>query len=143
MSRISRLKREDLLSALQFSGVTKAVVSFDGSGDSGSIDLVMCYDERDQRINPEDEIDWEFISTRWVDGAWQEESSFRPIPLTKALEDLCYDMLEQTGIDWYNNDGGFGELRINVTSKQIDLEVNTRYTQYETHNFNEDCKEIF
>jgi len=44
--------------------------------------------------------------------------------------------LERTNIDWYNNDGGCGQMTINLDDKvEIELEVNTRYTEYNTDSF--------
>ena len=57
--------------------------------------------------------------------------------IREVLESYCYDELEKTNIDWYNNDGGFGELRITLSDEaSIELEVNQRYTEYNTYSFN-------
>ena len=34
--------------------------------------------------------------------------------LNDAIENLTYDYLVETGADWCNNDGGYGELLIDV-----------------------------
>ncbi len=33
------------------------------------------------------------------------------------------------GVDWYNNDGGYGDLVINVENGTVALDVNVRYTE--------------
>jgi hypothetical protein len=52
--------------------------------------------------------------------------------------------LEDAGIDWYNNDGGYGELRINLDPIEINLEVSTRYTETFTSSlgFDENLEEV-
>ena len=52
--------------------------------------------------------------------------------LNEAIDELTYDYLEETGVDWYNNDGGYGELVIDVNAGTVALEVNVRYTESTT-----------
>jgi hypothetical protein len=49
-----------------------------------------------------------------------------------ALEALTYDYLEETGVDWYNGDGGFGTLEIDVEAGTVRLNVDVRYTESAT-----------
>ena len=43
-------------------------------------------------------------------------------------EELTYDYLQETDVDWYNDEGGFGKLVIDVQEGTVTLEVNQRYT---------------
>ena len=36
--------------------------------------------------------------------------------LSKAIEEAAEHCLEEHGIDWYNNDGGFGDYIFNVAA---------------------------
>lgn len=67
--------------------ITKVTISFSGSGDSGQIDSVEFYYVEDHQL-PES----------------QEEV------LKQDLTAWAYKYLEGVGVDWYNNDGGQGEI---------------------------------
>ena len=54
--------------------------------------------------------------------------------LEEAIENLCYDYLEETHGGWENNDGGFGEFRIDVAKRTVELEFNGRFTDTCTSN---------
>lgn len=52
-----------------------------------------------------------------------------PGVLRERVEDWAYKVLEGTGVDWYNNDGGHGEITIDVEKRTFEYVVN----QYETN----------
>lgn len=55
-------------------------------------------------------------------------------PIRDALEALCYGCLAQSHAGWENNDGAFGEFRIDVAKRTIELEFNGRFTDTWTDN---------
>lgn len=122
---------KELLRQLQSAGVTEITIDFDGSGDSGSVQSVS--------FNPTSKVmlstKWAEKSSRYVDGKWIEEWKETTVDAEEGCTALCYELLESTGIDWYNNDGGFGELEITLDPIEITLNVNTRYTEYNTDSF--------
>ena len=120
-----------LIQKLKECGIKEVVVSFDGSGDSGQIEEVS-FGSMDQ---PDAFVEWLEIDSTWVEGSWVEKTEVKSIDIHSALESFCYEALEEAGIDWYNNDGGYGELRINLDPIEVHLEVSTRYTQTETSSF--------
>ncbi len=88
-------------------GVAKVVIEYDGSGDSGEIHSV-------DYLNTED-----------------EETEYKNSSVEDALTDLCYNnLLDQVG-DWYNNDGGYGIIRITVPSGEYTIESHIRSTSTE------------
>lgn len=119
-----------ILPALRDQGVRTVRVSFDGSGDDGSIDHV---EYGDAAITPASifvEVD---IVHRSFDGReWKTDHVIERKNLDDAIEAVTGDYLEETGVDWYNNDGGFGELTIDVQEGSVALEVNVRYTESTT-----------
>lgn len=82
-------ERSKLAIEMQAAGVNHVKISFAGGGDSGSID----------------EVD-----ITMADGFT------KPQDLEERLRDFAYGWLEGTGIDWYNNDGGQGEMEFDLTS---------------------------
>jgi hypothetical protein len=125
-----------LLCTLKEAGVSLVVVEFDGSGDSGSITGVEI-----EGGTPPLEAQWLFSSSSWVNEEWVTTEEVKSLPLNEVLEAWCYDSLEESQIDWYNNDGGFGELRIDLVEGEVKLEVNQRYTEISTYHFGMDGEE--
>jgi hypothetical protein len=126
---------------LRKAGATEVVISFDGSGDSGSIYAANIYNADNKQIQVDQTVIYPKEKSTWIDGQWVNEIEHKEIPILEALEDYCYDELEKTNIDWYNNDGGFGDMRIDLSDTvSVELEVNQRYTEYHTTTFslNED-----
>lgn len=95
-----------LLEQLKAKGVVKVVITFDGLGDSGDIDGVCCYDENYKEVKAEE----------------LEKALLR---LGRAVIDKC-DQID------FNDEGCFGEISLDVQSGKINIEINTRYVDYET-----------
>lgn len=101
-------------------GVAKIIVTYEGSGDSGSIDNVLYYDKED------------------------DEHYCTQLGITESqhndIQNLAYPMLD--GIeDWYNNEGGYGSISIDLDEFTYDIENNIRITEIDTHNHNGSLKE--
>jgi len=95
-----------LLERLKEKGIVSVIIAFDGSGDSGGIEGIHCYNENDEEVRAGE----------------LEEALFK---LGEAIVE------DHPGID-FNNEGCFGEIRIDVESGEIEIEVNTRYIEYHT-----------
>lgn len=88
--------------AFREAGIDYLKIEFDGSGDSGSITGI------------------------YLDGSWEAPVKGK---LYELLENWAYELLEKTGVDWYNNDGGYGEIIFDMTENKFSYEVYGRYTQ--------------
>lgn len=122
---------------LKSAGATNIVIYFDGCWDSGSIEYVDIK-KSDGTLIKADELTVEFPKEHsfYKDSNWITEVQIKQMPVCEALKAYCYEELERTNIDWYNNDGGCGQMTINLDDKvEIELEVNTRYTEYNTDSF--------
>ena len=129
----SRRYRENLrllLPVLRQHGTGNVTVSFDGSGDEGSVDQA-CFENRDFDGSTV-EVTCLSTANEFVDGQWITTQVETQKTVTEAIDVLTDDYLAETGVDWYNNDGGFGELFINVDEGHVSLEVNTRWTDSES-----------
>jgi len=93
------------LSVLQKLGVEKIDAAFSGSGDEGYINDVI--------FTPE----------------LSKESGFN----LQDFNELIYDYLDPANVgDWVNNEGGFGEIRIEVATGKVTGTINFNVTTYET-----------
>ena len=95
-----------VMSKLKDNEVAKVTIYFDGSGDSGEVSSVECYDEEEQFIELDvygDLEDWAF--------------------------DKADDMVQEYGGDWVNNDGGYGYIYIDVKNKTYSADYYQRTTE--------------
>jgi hypothetical protein len=93
---------------LQDNGIKEIVIDYSGSGDSGGIDEIYFRDNKgdDMTFDCDDSV-----------------KSF--------IEDLAYSELNHIE-DWYNNEGGWGQILIKVPTAEYTIENNIRITEYET-----------
>lgn len=126
--------KQRLLAKLWELGVRTVGVEYSGSGDSGSIDKPSYLDERGvPKIVGQEKIVWPKKNSRFDrEGmTWIRSIQEQPLSLDEVLVDLVNDTLDEKGIDWYNNDGGYGELRIDLSHEKptIELDIRVRYTE--------------
>lgn len=113
-----------VLPVLREREVRQVTVSFDGCGDSGSVDGV---EYGDTAIEGEAiDVELPAANVEWQGAEPPADSQLRWIPLNEAITQLTYDYLEETAVNWYDNDGGFGELKIDVQAGTVSLEINVR-----------------
>jgi len=124
-----------ILERLREAGAKEVLIWFDGSGDDGAIEGVYIYKEDHARVDPSFEVPYAISSSRWEGNKRIEEVKVKMFPVSEALETFCYEVLEETGIDWYNNDGGYGHMEITLDPVEIKLEINKRYIEVNTHSF--------
>ena len=117
---VGPVNKAAILAALAAAGITSVIVTFDGSGDSGQIESI------DARIGETatelPATDVEITSPLW-DGSGVET---RTLPLAEAIEQLAYDLLEDTHDGWEINEGAFGEFTFDVAEGAIRLGYNER-----------------
>lgn len=124
-----RLYMENLrrvLPHLRAADVGEVRVTFDGGGDSGSIQSV----DYDIQLNETDIVVDVLVNSRHFDeGNWVVSQETVRKSLSDAIEVIADDYLEETDVDWYDADGGYGEMVINAAEGTVSMEINTRYTE--------------
>lgn len=117
-----------VIPALRQAGIAKVEIRFDGSGDSGAVEEIVCLDAADSAlVCPETVLDP--IPSDSRDPADRTD----PVLLPAALESLAYLALERHHPGWENNDGAGGQLEIDVGEASFVLECNVRFTDYNQH----------
>ena len=95
-------------------------VYFCGSGDSGGIEDVYFSDDLDDSYGSCGTFP-------------QEESDFLAKPIERGdkletvkdlVEDIAYDWITSTGVDWYNNSGGGGHFHLEYTEGKLIQHLN-------------------
>jgi hypothetical protein len=126
LTEIGKANKEAVFDALAANGFTRVNVTFDGEGDSGQIDNLAGYVGDTLTKLPEVKLLLQTSSWNGDNISTQEQS------LPAAIEQLCYDFLEQDHGGWENNDGAFGEFTLDVTGQTVKLEFNGRYNDVHT-----------
>ena len=133
----SRVNRKAVMDKLAEIGVTMVTVEYDGSGDSGQIDMVSFFAGLGAEMKPLSEAQMALIkeaSIAWHDShtnSWpQPAPTVGQKPLDQAIEALCYDYLSVHHGGWENNEGANGEFAFDVATGAVKLTHNERYTEY-------------
>jgi hypothetical protein len=125
-----------LTAQLKIVGADEVCIQYQGGGDSGEIydiDLRKAGDI----VNPTALT--ELVA--WTSQVYGDQVAIqKQISLYDALKDIGYRILDATGMDWYNNDGGQGTAYIDLSGEfprvHVDMEIN--YTSHEDHEFEYD-----
>jgi hypothetical protein len=114
-----------LLLKLADFGITGIKVKYDGGGDSGAIEYIgyttqPCATPEDVDDNVED---------------WADSSKLTNLgsDLYSEIESFADNILNDIE-DWWNNEGGWGDLCICVPSGKYEITNNIRITEHETFN---------
>jgi hypothetical protein len=122
---MTELELTSLLFRLADFGITGVKVKYDGGGDSGAIEWIG-YTKKPCET-PEDVNDN-------IEG-WEEDSKLLNIDhdLFMELETFAENKLLDDIEDWWNNEGGFGDLCICVPSGKYIINNHIRVTQTEDY----------
>lgn len=126
LSTITRRARE--------AGATEIQIEFDGCGDSGSIETIW-FDK--STVMPDFEVPYVRHRSVYLSGRWTEDTEHTHVHWRKALTAISYAILDASNIDWYNNEGGYGEITIHLDGPLdvIELNMNQRIETVEHHYF--------
>jgi hypothetical protein len=112
---MASIKLSALISRLRDEGITRVYINYDGSGDSGSIS------------------DIDFEPFRYGTDEYVKANEM----FSGELEDFGYHILNNHyNWDWYNNDGGYGNVSIDVEDSTVSVNGYVRTTEeaYESVN---------
>ncbi len=101
-----------ILVKLKDKGINKIEITFSGSGDSGDIDDLIYYDITDKY----------YYSRDMVKNSYMTDEEYN------LLQNDCYEFIDDAieGADWYNNEGGFGNITIDLDTMTADVEYSQR-----------------
>lgn len=125
--KLGQINKAAIFAVLAAADIDLVLVTFDGEGDSGQIQDITA-NRKDQPVPlPE-------VKVKLQQAVWGEtEPQVSEVNLQHAIETLCYDFLEDDHAGWENNDGAFGEFRLDVAARQVELDFNFRYTDVFTN----------
>ena len=114
---MTEIEMTSLLLQLADLGVTGIKIHYDGSGDSGSVVCIAYTKEKCE--TPSD--------MNYIVDVWDGDQSLAQLDqnLYKEFENYAYKLLEGVE-DWYNNEGGFGDICIMIPSGKYEIHNNVR-----------------
>lgn len=122
--------RDSILQALKEHSFPRVRVYYCGSGDSGGIEEI----EVEGMKGNGPEVKFIHSKTTWdrARESWNESIVEESMPLAKAIEQHCYDLIEREHGGWENNDGGSGEFIFDTENGKINWTHNEYYTEQKT-----------
>ncbi|MXO71823.1 DUF6878 family protein [Alteraurantiacibacter buctensis] len=133
--RIGQLE-EVLIPQLRAGGIAAVEVTFDGAGDSGAVEDVLCLDAAGATITcPSVMLELPPAQARAGNGGDEGfgDDGRTPQALDAALEQLTYLALERHHPGWENNDGAYGQLVIDVAAGTFALDCSLRFIATDDH----------
>jgi hypothetical protein len=127
--------RQAVLNYLRVLGVQEVKIRFSGSGDSGQVDDVSSTPEVDLTVGAF-EYD-EARGSQYSDGGWKEIIVRNTGSLKEVLETMAYDAAAAVPGDWVNNEGGQGDVTIDLTAEPaiITLHIGFNVTSVDEHQY--------
>ncbi|WP_072387099.1 DUF6878 family protein [Hyphomicrobium sp. CS1BSMeth3] len=119
---IARIK-PILLAELQANGIATVCITYDGEGDEGQISGTLCFDPTNARIATFPAgVPNEALAAEYPDAS----------NLPDVLESFAWDVIASQHDGFEINDGGYGDVTIDVAKGTITLEHNERYIDIHT-----------
>lgn len=121
---------------LSKAGVAFVDITYDGSGDSGSIESVEYKNSKEEALD-ESEIRNLTVKIKrghssWQGGQFSTNVTEKEASMHDAIDQLAYDLLEIRHPGWEINEGSFGQFKWRVRLEQISHEHNERITDIST-----------
>jgi hypothetical protein len=117
--------KSQLYAKLSKLGIASVLIVYDGCGDSGCIESIQVFDARNCEVElPNRSVAIDLVESRF-DGTLRQFITVnvkRTVPIKQAVENWCYDLLEQHFGGWENNDGSQGTIKIDVMEKSATIE---------------------
>lgn len=122
----------NVLAALARHGVVRVACEFDGGGDSGQMQGISEYEGIVEQNKLEtvqvSEADWALVSHLYGRDNNRTLGAF--------IEGAAYTILNKSEYDWYNNDGGWGDVQLVPGEGRAFIDMNVRVT--DSVNYEED-----
>jgi hypothetical protein len=114
----------EVLIQLADQGVTGIKVHYDGGGDSGAIESIVYTDKENAEFSDIDLV----IS-------WDEDKDLEKLNSSAyaTIENFAHETILNNIEDWWNNEGGYGDLLIKVPSGEYFINNNTRIMEVEEY----------
>lgn len=125
LTNIQSGNKEILFDLLEEKGIKTVNLTFEGSGDDGSMEESDLPKDVKKIFVEGCKID---NGTVWNNGKSQKKYK-NGAEVEEIVQSLCYEFLESLYGGWENNDGAYGDFTFDVGRRTIHLDFNERYTE--------------
>ena len=108
-----------LCAALKAKGIAKVSIEYDGEGDSGQVNDIQAFDQKQQPVSLDDPFTLALHNP-------EEPTTYAS--LYEALDDFAWTALGLYHDGFVNNDGGFGAIAIDAEKATVTIDHNDRIT---------------
>jgi len=114
----------EVLIQLADQGVTGIKVHYDGGGDSGAIEAIVYTDKENAEFSDIDLV----IS-------WDEDKDLKKLNSSAYanIQNFAHETILDNIEDWWNNEGGYGDILIKVPSGEYIINNNIRIMETEEY----------
>lgn len=116
----SEITKAQLYGKLAKLGITSVLIKYDGCGDSGCIESVSALGADNLEVKlPERSVAIDIVESKFDAKTHRfiTVNARRTVPIYEAIENWCYDLLEQHFPGWEINEGSDGTIEIDVVKK--------------------------
>jgi hypothetical protein len=132
----SEVSKRQIYAKLAKLGIASVHIGYDGCGDSGCIESLKAYGPDDKEMQlPERAVAIDLVDAQWdtTAGGIVRTNVRRKVPLKEAVENWCYDLLEQHFGGWEINEGSQGTIELDVAKKIATFEHDENVMTTNTH----------
>ena len=132
----SEVTKAQLYGKLAKLGINSVLITYDGCGDSGCIESISALGADNLEINlPERSVAIDMVESKfdYKTKRFVSVNATRFVPIREAIENWCYDLLEQHFPGWEINDGSDGTIEIDVVKKTATLEHDDNVMRTNSH----------
>lgn len=142
----NNFNRTIMLAMLKRMGIARVLIEFDGGGDSGQIENIICDGITTNPMEHQiEDVLLATVNTRLGNAQWDYEVELKrmrgdvngPMTLHKVIEEWAYELLDGVEHDWVNNEGGYGEITVTPTppegEEEIAIDLSIRVTNVESY----------
>jgi hypothetical protein len=130
--------RSSILARLAEEGIGEVRIEFDGCSDEGQVEDITST----MVDGTPGSLDWSCnvpgkikrIATSYGSddtGGTNSMGESRSLTMRELLDDWTYELLDEVGLDWVNNEGGHGEIIIVPSKNSVRCEINIRFIDVE------------
>jgi len=114
----------EVLIQLADQGVTGIKIHYDGGGDSGAIEAIVYTDKEDAEFSDIDLLN-----------EWDENIALATLNSSADanIQNFAHETILDNIEDWWNNEGGYGDLLIKVPSGEYLINNNVRIVEIEDY----------
>lgn len=128
--------KDKILAKLKELGITLVTVSYEGAGDSGDFEDAALIPADIEKGVSEDALSVNTVTilvkeSIFKDGKWEAKQHEKEVPLSVAIQDMTYDLLEASHPGWELNEGSDGHFYIDVENGMVRLSHTNYYTTHE------------